>query len=651
MARSLFKKKNKQSRRRNRFYRTYQQLKFQTFSVFALSYLLGGIYATVSESLATDFNQSNAPNIVEAVGQILLKNLTNPVVQMKNILNNEELLKLYLFTVSFLFFLYFTRFMSVWKKKKAHVVEDASDYGAYGTARFATKKEILAPGNKNFHSDIHDSKNFGSLIGQIPESHEYIIRKAKSKINAHTLGVAGSGAGKTTAYIINNIILNKYRSIVAGDGKGELYRYTSKQKAKEGFKILYLDFVKFLGNRWNPLKILTFDEIDNFSTSLVESTNDDVRDIWGNQAINYISACIAYVFEVEPKINHTMGYVRNIMNIEEETLKELFDTLPEDSLARDYFSEVSGATGKTWQGIVTTAKSATRFWKQQRIRRFTEDSDFDFTDLGTEKIALYFRVHPTDSTFRPLINTFFRQLFNTLIEEADQFGGRYPIEIDFDLDEFTNIGKIPNFQSMLSYVRALGMNITAFVQDLSQLKLTYGEEDTKSIIANCDNFIFLGTNESTSTAPMIVDKLGDMTMITRNESEKPADTNANSESQSYNYGGRKLLDKAEVLKLDGDYGIYFPSKQDPIIFLKTFSFNLFPDLEVAPINWHIEEQENPAPSVVPSVTESQPDTTEQKQELTDNYNIEPNQEKEKVREESEIKTNTIELEDEDELPY
>lgn len=522
------------------------------------------------------------------MGDDFVSYLLSPINSINQIFQTPTLKGLFLGTTGFITALVLIRIVEIWSRLKKHVVEDASEYGAYGTATWAKETDITED-KKNFTNEIKP-ETFGSLIGKAPYSNEYIVRLFNSQINSHTLVVAGSGKGKTQAFALNQILFNQTRSIVAGDGKAELYRKTSKQKAKEGYKIIFIDFVKFGGNCWNPLSKMIFDEIDNFSTALVNAADDDSNNVWGGQAINYISACIAYVLENLETSKQNMTFVRKIMNLPEIDVKELFAELPEDSIARDYFGEISGATGSAWDGILITAKNATRFWKQKRIQRFTSKSDFEFTDLGTEKIAMYLRIHPTDKTFNPLVNTFFTQMLNTLIEEVEQFGESYPISMDLVLDEFTGIGLIPGFQAALAFVRQLGINIMPIVQDISQLVKIYGEEDTESIISNCDNFVFLGTN-STKTGKHITEALGETTKKIRGDSEKTTDISHSKDSQNYTAIKRDLMTRREVLKLDISEGIYFPGGKDPIKFKKAYAYELFPDLELANMNWHLEDKD------------------------------------------------------------
>lgn len=586
------KKKNKTlvtQKRRTRLKKTFFTLRFPFMVVLFFLVTLPAVVTVIYQLISGKFTLIENSLLFEQVWGKYVFYFLHPFQNLQFIKSVPSLPNILYLIEGSLLLLYVVRFFGVWLQLKPHKVEEASDYGAYGTSRFATKNEI--EDEENFISDIKNEAEFGTFIGKVKETGNYLIRKDDSVLNSHTMVVAGSGKGKTQAFALIQILLNRFRSIICSDGKNELYRKTSKQKHEQGFKILNIDFVHFLGNKWNPLDQMTFDDIDSFSTNLVQSVDDDAKSVWGNQGINYISSCIAYVLETQEKKYQNMTVVRRLMNKSEMEVKELFEALDNDSVAKDFFGEVSSATKNTWTGITTTAKSATRFWKQERVRRFTETSDFQFTDLGKEKIALYIRVHPNDKTFQPLVNTFFTQMFNQLIEGVDEFGGTYKVKMDFVLDEFTNIGEIPNFQGILSFVRALGLNIMPIVQDISQIDKVYSEEERKSIIGNCDNFLFLGTNESDVTAPMIVTKLGDTTMVVRNENEKAMTVTHSKDSLAFNYNKRDLMNASEILRMDKNKGIYIPSGLYPIEFEKVFAYRLFPNTEDMPLGWHLKGAE------------------------------------------------------------
>ncbi|WP_252281426.1 type IV secretory system conjugative DNA transfer family protein [Peribacillus frigoritolerans] len=113
--------------------------------------------------------------------------------------------------------------------------EDASDYGAYGSARWARKEEIY--NSEDITSDINKPGTIhGRYKGQVINQHD------DSFLNRNILLVGGSGAGKTRSNIITNILKNKEKSQVIVDAKGELYEKTSQIKREQGYEVRLINF-------------------------------------------------------------------------------------------------------------------------------------------------------------------------------------------------------------------------------------------------------------------------------------------------------------------------------------------------------------------------------------------------------------------------
>lgn len=68
-----------------------------------------------------------------------------------------------------------------------------------------------------------------------------------------------------------------------------------------------------------------------------------------------------------------------------------------------------------------------------------------------------------------------------------------PIHINFLLDEFKNIGEIPNFLTILSTSRKYRIGSHVIIQDIGQLKTMYKDGEHETVMANVDTTIFLGS--------------------------------------------------------------------------------------------------------------------------------------------------------------
>ena len=138
--------------------------------------------------------------------------------------------------------------------------------------------------------------------------------------------------------------------------------------------------------------------------------------------------------------------------------------------------------------------------------------------LGDRKSALFVILSDTDSTFNFVAALMYSQLFNLLCDKADDFyGGRLPVHVRCLLDEFANIGQIPNFDKLIATIRSREISASIILQSQSQLKTIY-KDAADTIVGNCDSTLFLGGKEK-STLKGISELLGKETIDSFNQSE------------------------------------------------------------------------------------------------------------------------------------
>ena len=90
--------------------------------------------------------------------------------------------------------------------------------------------------------------------------------------------------------------------------------------------------------------------------------------------------------------------------------------------------------------------------------------------LGDRKTALFLIMSDTDSTFNFVIAILQSQLFNLLCDKADDvYGGRLPVHVRCILDEFANIGQIPQFDKLIATIRSREISASIILQSQSQL--------------------------------------------------------------------------------------------------------------------------------------------------------------------------------------
>ena len=142
----------------------------------------------------------------------------------------------------------------------------------------------------------------------------------------------------------------------------------------------------------------------------------------------------------------------------------------------------------------------------------------------------------------------------------------------FILDEFANIGRVPDFDKKISTSRSRKISFSVILQNLDQLEAVY-EKSYETIIGNCDTHVFLGSN-SQKTVEYFSKALGEKT-ISKDQLSKNRDKH-NFWTQGYNASeqimARALMTPDELRRMDPDLCIIFEKGLKPIKTRKYYYF-------------------------------------------------------------------------------
>ena len=177
-----------------------------------------------------------------------------------------------------------------------------------------------------------------------------------------------------------------------------------------------------------------------------------------------------------------------------------------------------------------------------------EYDELELDTLGEEKTALFVIISDTDATFNFVVSIMYSQLFNLLCDKADDvYNGRLPVHVRMLLDEFANIGQIPQFEKLIATIRSREISASIILQSKSQLKAIY-KDNADTIEGNCDTTLFLGGKEK-NTLKELAEVLGKETIDLYNTS----DTRGTSQSYGLNYQktGKELMSQDEIAVMDG----------------------------------------------------------------------------------------------------
>ena len=228
----------------------------------------------------------------------------------------------------------------------------------------------------------------------------------------------------------------------------------------------------------------------------------------------------------------------------------LFQQLEEkepDHFAVKQYRKFKMAAGKTLKSILISCGARLAPFDIKELRDLMETDELELDTLGDSKTALFVIISDTDSTFNFVAALMYSQLFNLLCDKADDFyGGRLPVHVRMILDEFANIGQIPNFDKLIATIRSREISASIILQSQSQLKAIY--KDAAEIISdNCDCTLFLSGRGK--NAKEIADVLGKETIDSYNQSEnRGAQT---SHGLNYQKLGKELMSQDEIATMDG----------------------------------------------------------------------------------------------------
>ena len=441
-------------------------------------------------------------------------------------------------------------------KKYRHGIE-------YGSARWGTAADIAPYMDKDFFQNIPMTQTERITMASRPKQPKYARNK-------NILVIGGSGSGKTR-FFCKPSLLQAHSSYVCTDPKGTLLPEIGTFLERKKYRIKCLNLINFRKSmKYNPLAYIRSEkDILKLVNALIMNTKGEgeksSEDFWVKAERLYYSALIGYIWYEATEEEKNFITLLDLINASEareddETYQSpvdlLFSQLEErepDHFAVKQYRKFKMAAGKTLKSILISCGARLAPFDIKELRDLMEYDELELDTMGDQKTALFVILSDTDSTFNFVAALMYSQLFNLLCDKADDFyGGRLPVHVRLILDEFANIGQIPNFDKLIATIRSREISASIILQSQSQLKTIY-KDAADTIVGNCDSTLFLGGKEK-STLKEISELLGKETIDLYNQSENRG--SQVSHGLSYQKLGKELMTQDELAVMDGGKCIF-----------------------------------------------------------------------------------------------
>ncbi len=423
------------------------------------------------------------------------------------------------------------------------------------------------------------------------ETEQMSLNTRQTMRNNNVLVIGGSGSGKTRFFIKPNL-LQLHSSYVVTDPKGTVLNEVGKVLADDGYIIKVFNTVDFSKSmRYNPFTFIKNEaDIKVFVDILITSTNEKGQKssdpFWENSERLLYMALIGYIYYQCDKKQHNFASLLKMLNAMEvkendenfmnsidfafEELKlgtvefnkkykitekpeVIIEPQPEHFAVTQY-TKFKMSAGKTAKSILISCGVRLSAFDIAEVREMTMYDEMELSTVGDKKTALFIIIDDKVSTFNFLANMMYSQLFKELCDKADnEYHGRLPVHVRCLLDEFSNIGQIPNFEKIISIIRSREISVDVIVQNMAQIEALY-DKQAGTIVGNCDTTLFLGSGEN-STMKNISERVGKATISHKSSSTTKGQQG--SFSLQNQILGRELITPDEVGRLDNGECILF----------------------------------------------------------------------------------------------
>ena len=436
--------------------------------------------------------------------------------------------------------------------------------GQYGTARWATKREIQKTyRHVPFQPELwrkgeHLPRQQGLVLGSLGRKNH--VTALVDCDDIHCLMIGASGVGKTAFFLYPNLeyACASGMSYLALDTKGDLARnYGAVASKYYGYQVSVIDLrnpTRSDGNnlltlinrymdlaRGHPDNLTYKARAEKYTKILAKSIiNPEGESSRGENAYFYESAesLLAAVIlllseylpptEGEPEMRHIVSVFKLVQDLlavdprsrdQRNGFQILMDRLPENHRAYMLAGAALTASDQAMASVMSTVLSRLNSFLDTELEQvLCFDSAIDAETFASQKCAMFLILPEEDATKNFMAGLIIQNLARELFFLADENDGKLKNRVVFFCDE---LGTMPPFDilPLFSAGRSRRLTLVPIIQSLAQLEKNYGKEGAEIICDNCQDTIFGGFSPQSKTAEALSAALGSRTVLSGSVSQ------------------------------------------------------------------------------------------------------------------------------------
>lgn len=444
-----------------------------------------------------------------------------------------------------------------------------------GSARFATVQELSRFQDKDPEKNMIFTQN-----GRMGLYNKRLAYENQLNKNVAVIGLPGDG--KTFTFVKPNL-MQMEGSFVVTDPKGLLVHEVGKMLEDHGYQIKVFDLVHLSNsNQFNVFTYMRSElDIDRVAEAITDGTkksDNQGEDFWVQAELMLMRALLGYLYfdsrarHYEPNLSMVADMLRHLQPEDPNSLskvevmfEELNHLVPNNYAYKQWQLFNANFKNETRTSVLAVMSARYSVFDHAAVTSLISRDTMDMETWNTQKTAVFIAIPETNKAFNFLASVMFAMMFDILTHQADailqgqsdKFQAKDLLHVQFIIDEFANIGKIPNFNEVLASIRSREMSIKIILQAINQLKSMY-RYDWQSILNNCASLLYLGTNDE-DTMKYFSMRAGKQTIAIKNRSISRGRNG--SMSESHQTQSRDLMTPDEIARIGVDEALLFIAKQ------------------------------------------------------------------------------------------